>query len=84
MNLINKSFFLNKNSTFELIENKLSQIKKDQVTIKILRSSICSSDINRVYNRGAYYYPIVLGHEYCGEIINISRSTQKKRISNWR
>jgi L-iditol 2-dehydrogenase len=29
-------------------------------------AGICGSDIDRVYGKGAYHYPIILGHEFSG------------------
>ena len=31
---------------------------------------ICGSDIPRVFAGTSYYYPIVLGHEFCGVVID--------------
>jgi L-iditol 2-dehydrogenase len=48
-------------------ENVPKPITKDnEVSVKVRCVGICSSDISRVYGAGAYHYPIILGHEFCG------------------
>jgi L-iditol 2-dehydrogenase len=39
------------------------------VKIKIRAAGICGSDIPRVFSNGAHFYPIVLGHEFSGDVI---------------
>ncbi|MGQ0286842.1 galactitol-1-phosphate 5-dehydrogenase [Pasteurellaceae bacterium 22721_9_1] len=38
----------------------------DDVLVKVLYSGTCGSDIPRVFHHGTHFYPIVLGHEFCG------------------
>ncbi|MDR1687136.1 MAG: alcohol dehydrogenase catalytic domain-containing protein [Clostridiales bacterium] len=37
-----------------------------EVLVRVKAAGICSSDIPRVYANGAYFYPIILGHEFSG------------------
>lgn len=39
------------------------------VKIRVRVSGICGSDIPRVLKNGAHFYPIVLGHEFSGDVI---------------
>ena len=80
MQLINKTLYVKKNSKFYLKEEIIDKPLANQYTVKILRSSICSSDMNRVFNRGAYFYPISLGHEFSGEIIDQSPNLKKSKL----
>lgn len=41
------------------------------VVVKVAATGICGSDIPRVLYHGAHSYPIVLGHEFSGEIAEI-------------
>lgn len=40
----------------------------DDVIIKVKACGVCGSDIPRVMSKGAYRYPIVIGHEFAGEV----------------
>lgn len=39
-----------------------------EVRLKVAYCGVCGSDIPRLIHQGAHYYPIVLGHEFAGEI----------------
>jgi L-iditol 2-dehydrogenase len=39
------------------------------VKIKIHAAGICGSDVPRVLKNGAHFYPVVLGHEFSGEVV---------------
>lgn len=52
-------------------------ISDEEALVKVRSSGICSSDIYRVKSKGAYHYPIILGHEFCGEIFEIKSSFKK-------
>jgi L-iditol 2-dehydrogenase len=47
---------------FEDIDKPI--LKVGEALLKIQAAGICSSDIPRVFSTGAYYYPIILGHEF--------------------
>lgn len=56
------------NGKFEIQDLPLSELKPDHCRIKILSAGVCSSDIPRAFDNGAYFYPLVMGHELAGEI----------------
>ena len=41
----------------------------DDVLVKVKYTGICGSDIPRVNGDAAHYYPIILGHEFSGEVV---------------
>jgi len=41
------------------------------VKVKIKASGICGSDIPRVLHHGVHFYPIVLGHEFAGDVVEV-------------
>jgi len=62
-----------------IIENKsLLEIDDNKCTIMIYHTGVCSSDIQRGFENGAYNYPLVMGHEISGEITEVG-----KNISNY-
>lgn len=38
----------------------------NEVLIRIMAAGICGSDIPRIYRGGAYFYPLIPGHEFAG------------------
>ncbi len=63
-----KQAVLIKNGSIEVLEKQLSSPKDDESLIKIHYTGICSSDIYRGFAHGAYFYPLVMGHEFAGKI----------------
>lgn len=51
--------------------------KKGEVLIKVRASGICGSDIGRVYKKGTYSFPMIPGHEFAGEIVELGEETDK-------
>ena len=52
------------------------------VKVKVKAAGICGSDLPRVFNGGAHYYPIVLGHEFAGEVVEIGEGTDGFNIGD--
>lgn len=46
-------------------------IQSDTVKVKVMASGICGSDIPRVLEGKAHFFPIVLGHEFSGIVTEI-------------
>ena len=42
--------------------------KKDENLIQVSYCGICGSDLNRVVGGGAYFYPLIPGHEFSGTV----------------
>jgi L-iditol 2-dehydrogenase len=49
------------------------EIAEDEILVKVKMTGICGSDVPRVWNNGAHNYPIVLGHEFSGEVAEIGK-----------
>lgn len=50
----------------KIIDIQEPALKEKQTLITVKAVGICQSDIARVFNQSAYYYPIILGHEFSG------------------
>lgn len=64
-----KAAVLVQNKKIEVKDLELGQLESDCCRVKILYSGVCSSDIQRAFDGGAYFYPLVMGHEIAGEIV---------------
>lgn len=58
----------------------MPQIKDDEVLIKVKACGICGSDIPRAKNNGVHYYPIIIGHEFSGDIALIGNKVTNLTI----
>lgn len=55
-------------------------IGKGEVLVKIKVSGICGSDISRVLTKGTYHFPTIPGHEFSGEIVEVSEDVDRDLI----
>ena len=46
-------------------------LKDDEVLVKVRACGICGSDIPRVLADGAHSYPIIVGHEFSGDVVAV-------------
>lgn len=78
-----KSLLLEKDGNFVIKETLRPQsISVNHALIKIKSCGICSSDFDRIFGKSAYYYPIILGHEFSGEIVDINSENSSFKIGD--
>ena len=58
------------------------QEKPGWVKVKVKCSGICGSDIPRVLNNGVHFYPIVLGHEFSGDVVEVGEGVTKVKVGD--
>ncbi len=63
-------------------EYKEPETKPGTVKVKVKVSGICGSDIPRVLENGVHFYPIVLGHEFSGEVVEIGEGVTKVKVGD--
>lgn len=66
------------NLTYKKVDTP--KVQNGEVLLKIKACGICSSDLDRVFVSGAYHYPIILGHEIAGEIVDIGVNVDKSYL----
>lgn len=52
------------------------------VKIRVRAAGICGSDIPRVLDGSAYFYPIVLGHEFSGEVVEVGEGVKSVSVGD--
>lgn len=65
---------------FRLVDIPKPKPKGDQILIKVGACGICGSDIPRVYQLGTKVYPVVLGHEFAGEVVEVGNPKDEDLI----
>ena len=56
-----------------LDEMPLPACDEDEVLVKIGSCGVCGSDLPRVYTKGTYHFPTVIGHECAGTVVHDPR-----------
>ena len=70
-----KSVVIHAGGSVTVEDAPLPQIEAgDDVMVKVICSGLCGSDIPRIFHEGAHYYPITLGHEFCGRVTETGKS----------
>lgn len=53
-----------------------------EVLVRVRMTGICGSDVPRVLHNGAHGYPIVLGHEFSGDVVEVGREVTKIQVGD--
>jgi L-iditol 2-dehydrogenase len=58
------------------------EVKPGYIKVKVHAAGICGSDVPRVLSNGAHFYPIVLGHEFAGEVVELGEGVENFKIGD--
>lgn len=64
-----KALVLEQNGRLKYNDVPMPQMAEDECLLAVKAAGVCSSDILRAFANGAYFYPLIMGHEFSGEII---------------
>jgi len=66
----------------ELQESEKLEIKEGYSIVKVDACGVCGSDIPRIFLNKAYHYPIIIGHEFSGHVIeSLNKDLINKRCT---
>lgn len=51
-----------------------------EVLLQIRASGICGSDLPRIFSKGTYHFPTIVGHEFAGQIISAGAGVDSSLI----
>lgn len=66
-----KAWVLDAINDFHLKEINKPQPGKGEVLVAVKAAGICGSDIPRIYKTGTYHYPLIPGHEFSGQVVEL-------------
>ena len=52
------------------------------VKVRVRATGICGSDVPRVLHNGAHFYPVVLGHEFSGDVVEVGDGVTGLKIGD--
>ena len=82
--IIMKAWVLQGIDSLVLKEVPVPALGSGEVLVAVRAAGICGSDIPRVYRTGAHRHPLIPGHEFSGEVVelgeNVDRSWLGKRV----
>lgn len=66
-----KAAQLNKDQKFEVVDLPSAEMNDDEVRIKVYANGICGSDSHKIADGWPYELPVVIGHEFSGEVLEV-------------
>jgi len=69
-----------KDIRYEEIETP--KIDDSEILVNVKMTGICGSDIPRVLGAAAHFYPIILGHEFSGEVVDIGQEVKNVSVGD--
>jgi len=57
-------------------------VREGTVKVRVRAAGICGSDIPRVLHGGAHFYPIVLGHEFAGDVVEVGKNVTGVKVDD--
>ena len=58
------------------------EVAPSTVKVKVRATGICGSDVPRVLHHGAHFYPVVLGHEFSGDVVEVGEGVTKVKVGD--
>ena len=55
---------------------------KNEVKVRVRATGICGSDVPRVLHNGAHFYPVVLGHEFSGDVVETGEEVKSIKVGD--
>lgn len=70
------------NEDVKYLEYEEPVVAPGMVKVRVRFSGICGSDIPRVLHNGVHFYPIVLGHEFSGDVVEVGEGVTKVKVGD--
>ena len=70
------------NEDVQYLEIPEPSVGPDDVKVRVRASGICGSDIPRVLYNGVHFYPIVLGHEFSGDVVEVGANVTRVKVGD--
>ena len=77
-----KAAVVTANEKVEYLDIEEPAVKPGWVKIRVRYSGICGSDVPRVLYNGVHFYPIVLGHEFSGDVVEAGEGVTKVKAGD--
>ncbi len=58
------------------------EVSRGEVKVRVRATGICGSDVPRVFNHTSFFYPIILGHEFAGEVAEVGEGVTSVKVGD--
>lgn len=77
-----KAAVLTANREIRYQDYPLPAVGEGDVLVRVAASGICGSDVPRFLHNGVHFYPIVLGHEFAGEVVEVGGNVRTVKVGD--
>lgn len=77
-----KALVLHGNEDLRYEEYPTPEVKPGYVKVQVKATGICGSDVPRVLHNGAHFYPLILGHEFSGVVVEVGEGVTKVKVGD--
>lgn len=77
-----KAAVLYANEDIRYADYEMPETKPGTVKVHVRATGICGSDVPRVLYNGAHFYPIVLGHEFSGDVVEVGEGVTSIKVGD--
>jgi len=77
-----KAAVLYANRDLRYEESETPECKPGMVKVHVRATGICGSDVPRVLHNGVHFYPIILGHEFSGDVVEVGEGVTKVKVGD--
>lgn len=77
-----KALKVYENAILKVEDVKEPIVGDNEVKIQVKACGVCGSDIPRIFNHSAHYYPITLGHEFAGVIASVGKKVKSLTVGD--
>lgn len=67
----------------EIREVREPEVGAHELKVKVLAAGICNSDVHAIMDERSVKMPVVLGHEYVGQVIQVGNDVKGFSIGDW-
>jgi len=75
-----KALVLEEKGILSLREIQTPAPREGEALIRVQAAGICGSDLPRVFGGQAYFYPLIPGHEFSGEVVEVGEKEDEEWI----
>ena len=77
-----KAAILTSSGEIRYAEMAEPETKPGAVKVRVRACGICGSDVPRVLYNGAHFYPLVLGHEFAGDVVEVGTGVTNVKVGD--
>lgn len=75
-----KAWVLHDIGQIQYEETEKPELTDEEVLVEVKAAGICGSDIPRIYKTGTYSFPLIVGHEFSGRVVQAASEKNEKWV----